>query len=300
MKDWMKKIFVAALCIMLVVSLVRIHNLKEELERETGYMRSQIQSMESQISSIYRNVDQMLEKEASLLTFQNWEIASMDVENETATVAITIIPKEYQAGMTEAVLQIGDREYAMKMDDGSYQAEVEIPLFETCMIDAVVLRDSTYTRTEYLEWAISPRDSMLMDVYTNMNGGWSFGSYGKDYNTLKAGDAIEISIESKGESSEIRSVNLLEILDGKVQARTPVSADEHGRYSAPCKETYEVPFGTCFELAAEVVDQYGLVYRATVWRWKSDKDGQPVDDDMVWYGRGAAIYNQDGKLLYME
>ena len=153
-KDWMKKLFVAVLCIMLVISMVRIHNLKQQLERETGYLRSEVQSLRNQINSIYNNVDQMLEQEASLLTFSQWEIASIDVDNQTASVAIAITPKEYQAGMTEAVLQVGGEEYPMIMEDGSYRAKLEVPLFDTTQIDAVVLRDSTYTRTEQLDWSI--------------------------------------------------------------------------------------------------------------------------------------------------
>ena len=34
MKEWMKRVFAAVLCVMLVVSLVRIHSLEEKLERE--------------------------------------------------------------------------------------------------------------------------------------------------------------------------------------------------------------------------------------------------------------------------
>jgi len=169
MKEWMKRVFAAVLCIMLVISLVRIHSLEEKLERETGYLQSQIQSLESSINSIYHNVDQKLEEEASLLTFNQWEITSIDAENQTASVAIAITPKEYQAGMTEAFLQSGSEEYPMTMKDGSYRAELKVPLFDSCEIDAVVLRDSTYTRTEYLDWSIHPR-YVLPDVHASLSG----------------------------------------------------------------------------------------------------------------------------------
>jgi len=169
MKEWMKRVFAAVLCIMLIISLVRIHSLEEKLERETGYLQSQIQSLESSINSIYHNVDQKLEEEASLLTFQDWNLASLDVQEKTASVEVSIIPKEYQAGMTEAVLQSGDREYGMTMKDGAYYAEIEVPLFDMTTVDAVVLRDSTYTRTEYLDWSIHPR-YVLPDVHASLSG----------------------------------------------------------------------------------------------------------------------------------
>lgn len=298
MKEWMKRVFVVVLCIMLVISLVRIHNLKEKLERETGYLRSQIQSLEGRINGIYNEVDEMLEQEASLLTYSDWNIASIDVKAETATVYVSITPKEYQAGMTEAVLQVGSQEYPMTMEDGSYRAEIETALFDSCEIDAVVLRDSTYTRTEHLGWSIHPRFDMLPDVYANMGGNWSYG-YGDSYNTMKCDGDIQIHIESKGDLAEIKSVHLVEILDGKVQKRTPVSADEYGQYTIEYKETYKAEFGSCFEIAAEVVDQYGLVYRCTVNHWDTDKEGK-LADDSDWLGYGADIYNKDGKLLYSE
>ena len=300
MKDWVKRIFVAGLCIMLVVSLVRIQNLKEELERETGYLQSRVQSLESQINSIYREVDEMLEKETSLLTFEEWKITSMDVEAETANIEVTITPKEYQEGMTEAVLQVGNEEYPMTLKDGSFRAEVETALFDNCQIEAVVMRDGSQVRTEHLDWSIHPRYDMLPDVYAHLNGKWSFGPRGKDYSTAECDGTVQINIDSKGDMAEIKSVHLLEILDGEVQGRTEISADEYGMYTAECKEKYELPFGSRFELVAEVVDQYGLVYRCIAERWQSDKDGQMIDDDMNWRGSGAAIYNQDGKLLFMD
>jgi hypothetical protein len=300
MKDWLKRILVTALCITLVISMVRIQNLKEELERETRNLQSQIQSMESRMNSIYNNVDEMLEKEASLLTFNAWKIKSIDVEKETAMVDISIIPKEYQAGMTEAVLQVGSQEYPMIMEDGQYRAEIETALFDSCEIEAVVLRDSTYTRTEYLGWSIHPRYDMLPDVSAHMTGSWSFGPKGKSYNTLSCDGDIRVRIEGKEDVAAVQSVHLLTVLDGKVQDRTAIPSDEYGEYTIACKESYEVPFGSRFEMVVEMVDKHGLVYRNTVERWSSDKTGQSIDDTMDWLGRSAAIYNKEGKLLFMD
>ncbi len=300
MKEWMKRVFAAVLCIMLIISLVRIHSLKEKLERETGYLQSQIESLQNSINSIYHNVDQKLEEEASLLTFQDWNLASLDVQEKTASVEVSIIPKEYQAGMTEAIVQSGSEEYPMTMKDGAYCAEIEVPLFDMTTVDAVVLRDSTYTRTEYLGWNISPRQSMLPDVYADISGGWSFGPRGKEYSTLTSDGEIGIHIEAKGSQPEIKSIYLIESLDGQVQERTAVPMEgQDGYYTVACKETYELPFETCFEMAVEVTDKYGLVYKAIVHRWESDEKGQLVDDT-DWFGRSAAIYSQDGKLLYMD
>lgn len=299
MKDWMKRGFVAVLCILLVVSMVRIHELKEQLERETGYLQSQIQSLENQISGIYNNVDQMLEQEASLLTFSQWEITSIDVDNLTANVAVAITPKEYQAGMTEAFLQGGSEEHPMTMEDGSYRAELEVPLFDSCEIDAVVLRDSTYTRTEHLDWSIYPR-YILPDVYASLSGSWSGVTKGDGIGSMWSDCEIRVRIDQgKGENAEIKSVHLVQLLDGNVQERTAIPADEYGEYTIKCKESYKAPFGSRFEIAADVVDQYGLTYRCIIQRWDTDKEGNLIEDD-TWLGRSAAIYSQDGKLLYME
>ena len=299
MKDWMKRGFVAVLCILLVISMVRIHDLKQQLERETGYLQSEIQSLRNQINSIYNNVNQMLEEEASLLTFNQWEIASIDVENLTASVAIAITPKEYQEGMTEAVLQVGSEEYPMTMENGSYRAELEVPLFDSCEIDAVILRDSTYTRTEQLDWSIHPR-YVLPDVHASLSGSWSGVTKGDGVGSMWSDCEIRVRIDQgKGENAEIKSVHLVQLLDGKVQDRLAIQADEAGEYRIEYKESFEAPFGSRFEIAAEVVDQYGLIYRYTVHRWDTDSEGNLLEDN-VWLGSSASIYSQDGKLLYME
>lgn len=300
MKEWIKRLFTVAVCIALIVSMVRIQNLKEELERENSYLQHRVQSLESQINSIYHNVDEMLEKEASLITFEEWKITSMDLDAEKANIEVTITPKEYQEGVTEAVLQVGSQEYSMTMKDGSFRAEVETELFDNCQIEAVVMKDGSQVRTEHLDWSIHPRYDMLPDVSAHLNGKWSFGPRGNDYCTAECDGSIQIQVENKGDQTEIKSVHLLEILDGEVQKRTEIPADEHGMYTVECKEKYELPFGARYELVAEVVDQYGLVYRCIAERWQSDKDGQLIDDDMTWRGSGAAIYNQEGKLLFMD
>ena len=298
MKDWVKRILAVGLCIMLVVSLVRIHNLKEDLEQETRYLQSRIDSLEGRINSIYSEVDEMLEKEASLLTFSDWTINSLDVEQMTANVEATVIPKEYEEGVTEAVLQAGNQEYAMTMEDGSFRTEVEVPIFENSTIDKVVFQDGSQVRTEYLDWGIHPRYGMLPDVYASPIGSWTYG-YGDDQNTMTCNAEVRIHIESKGDNTEIKAVHMVEIENGTVQKRTAVPADENDEYVFECKETYKAPFGTRFEIAAEVTDQYGLVYRCIVHRWESDRNGKLVDDN-DWPGRSAAIYSQDGKLLFYE
>ena len=291
-------VFLAGMCIILAVSLVQIHNLKEEMEREIGSLQSQIQSLETSMNSIYNNVDTMLEKEASLLTFSEWNISSIDVDEQIAKIAIEITPKEYQEGMTEAVLMMGSQEYPMQMKDGRYCAELERPLFETSQIDAVVLRDSTYTRTEHLDWSINPR-YILPEIYANLSGSWSGGTKGEGFISMSSDCEVHIQVESKGDAAEIKSVQLVHLLDDKVQKRIAIPADEYGEYSIECKDSYKAPFGSRFEVAAEVVDQYGLIYRCTVHRWETDKDGNLIED-RDWFGRSSAIYSPDGKLLFYE
>ena len=298
MKDWMKRFLVVGLCIMLVLSLVRIQNLKEDLEQETRYLQSRIDSLEGRINSIYSEVDEMLEKEASLLTFSDRTITSINVDQMTANVEVTVIPKEYEDGVTEAVLQAGNQEYAMNMEDGSFKTEVEVPLFEGSVIDKVVFQDGSQVRTEHLGWSINPRYDVLLDVYANPTGSWTYG-YGDSENTMTCNAEVRIHVDSKVEQAEIKSVHLVEIENGTVQKRTVVPADENGEYIIECKETYKAEFGTRFEIAAEVTDQYGLIYRCIVHRWESDKNGKLLDDS-DWIGRPASIYSQDGKLLYCE
>ena len=286
-----------ALCILLVVCLVRIHELERQLERETGYLQSQIQSLEGTISNIYSNVDEQLEKEASQLADSGWELSNVDVDARKAVVECSVTPKVYENGVTRAFLICNGQEYEMKMKQGTFTAEIEAELFEVTAVSQVLLKDGERIRTEYLDWNINPREMLLPDMHASLNGTRSFGPMGKNYNTLNCDGEIEIHIDSKGDRTEIRSMKLLKVLDGEVLESRSVPADEDGQYMIAMKEKSEVPFGRRFELVAEAVDQYGLVYRTIVHRWDSDAEGQPVDN-MDWFGYGASIYDGSGKLLY--
>ena len=105
--------------------------------------------------------------------------------------------------------------------------------------------------------------------------------------------------QGKDENAEIKSVHLVQLLDGEVQDRVAIPADEYGEYTIENRVSYKAPFGSRFEIAAEVVDQYGLIYRYVVHRWETDNEGNLLEDNL-WMSSSASIYSQDGQLLYME
>ncbi len=290
------------LCVLLVVCLVKIHNLELQLKNETGYLQGRISSLESSISNIYHNVDEKLEAEASQVAAADWTLDDIDVEKRTAVLECTVTPKLYEEGVTEAVLICNGQEYSMAMEDGTFYVRVTTDLFDTGYVEAVKLVDGDQIRTEYLDWTIYPREMLLPDLHAGFSGSSSFGqkNEAKKTSVWTLNGELDVRFDQKGDAFDgFTSIDLVKRLDGKELERTSIPADENGNYTMKFNLSGEVPFGGRYELTVEAVDSYGLVYRSLVHRWQSDRNGEPVEDDF-WRGHSASIYDEKGNLLYTE
>ena len=133
-----------------------------------------------------------------------------------------------------------------------------------------------------------------------------------------------MSVEGKGQVIDVRSVSILEVLDGVEIGRTeiPLTSTESNRGNNAKEEPappptsgtqvdgaetfyhsvdreYNIPFGSTLELIAEVVDGNGLRYRTILEYWAVNEKGEPVDDDFLGLrDLFEKILDADGNILY--
>ena len=208
------------MCAALIFCVVQINDLQNQVNNLRSAINSVDRHLSNDMSYIYQNVQDMLEEESNQLTVSDWEFGNINVDERTAEIICTVVPKEYNPNTTEAKLISDSAEYLMGYADGKYTTKMNVPLFETTEIEQVALVDNGTIRTQELDWEIQPRYEALIQVFAN-NSGEGRGTYGSEAYTLKTNITIRINIEKKG-TFKVEKIDLVEVMDGKEVNRIKV------------------------------------------------------------------------------
>ena len=306
-----------------VVSQFRISNLQDEIQRMENRLNNSISNVQSNQSNAIAYMQQLMEKEASILTHTDFSLDEMDLADKTFVLSGSVTPKEHQTGVTEAFLTVNGRAYPMELANGTYTIQLDLPLFEEVRVDKVEFREGNVIRTETLEEQWSPRYHLLPRVNGRL-GGSGHGIAANGVYTWQREGEVRISVEGKGQAIDVRSVTLIEELDGIEIGRTeiPLTSTESNRNNNAKEEPvlsptpgiqvdgaetfyhmidrkFNIPFGSTLELLAEVVDGNGWRYRVVLEHWTVSKDGKNVDDDLFGVrDLFEQILDADGNILY--
>ena len=286
-------------CIALVLCFVKIKDLEGEIYLLRNELGQRYDNISTNINSIYNNVDNMLEQQASLITDEGWQFVSADMENKTVDISCSITPKEYIDGVTQAVLCSGDNEFPLTLENGSFVGEISLPLFSTTEITTISFRENGVVRNQQLNWYINPRYEYMTVVYADLN--WS-GTGTKDetndnlYKWQIRDGSIYIDVDRDNRAPEIKTIHMVEKIDGvevkRIEIPLTSSADsDKARASGLWEDTapvvpdypddytvtnitydltgyvFEIPFGSTLNVFVESVDGDGLVHRNQIAQW---------------------------------
>ena len=335
MKKNVSTIIAVIVCVILVFDTIRINRLQSEVNRLQSYLNSEINAVRRDNDSFYTYVQERLEKEADQLAVARWEYGEIDVEKRTAEVLCTIVPKTYDPAATKVSLTCNGTDYDLTYSNNCYTATIPLPLFGRNEITQVSMEDDGTIRTQETGWVIEPRYEVLPVIYAGMGGNAS--GWPKDGKYLWLPKySVNINMECKTEY-QIRSVELVEILDGKEISRTPVDITPEGqnaykeslrksKVAIPETETraqevggsyeagdihfiycldkaYEVEAGSMLEFFVDVTDGHGLRYRSFVDCLAIGENCQPDDLRMEGkqgyaFAEPVIIFDRDGNTLF--
>ncbi|MDD5703775.1 MAG: hypothetical protein PHU23_17205, partial [Dehalococcoidales bacterium] len=178
MKKFIIPALVAVLIILQFVSLARIGSLQDELMNTRNelrnFMSQQSGHMSSQINSIYSGIDDMLKKQASIISSYDCEFGVVDTANLTLPVTFQIVPREIKED-TSVALYVSGESFAMSRSGTSFTATVPASIFST-LEARVAIEDGGVTRTEDLPVQDDLRYRALPIVdarFENIDGSYS-------------------------------------------------------------------------------------------------------------------------------
>lgn len=282
------------LVIALVISFNKINNLQNDMLTMQSRYENRISDLQTQIGSIYHNVDVRLKKEASLFSKVESTRGSFDEKSKKTAVTLSVTPKVIAEDMRMSVTADGETVDFVRKGD-VFQATVNVGLFvEDEQYPLVRIRTAEGTKTEYLEdVAIT---YLFSEYLPNLYAEITHAEY-------KAGKLMmnrDITIESKAVSTvQFDSYTMLTMVNGKEVDRTDITAEvksANGFYHGQLNKAYDVALGDTVEVYVEAVDSIGYIHKALAYSWFESEDGSAAEGICI----GESIYDAQGNLLCGE
>ena len=323
MKKHLSTVATVLALVIAVVSQFRISNLQSEIHQLENQLNNSVSMLQSNQSAALSRMQELMEQEASILTQTNFSLDELDLADKTFVLSGSVTPKEHQPGVTEAFLTVNGKAYPMELANGTYTIQLDLPVFEDARVEKVEFREDDVIRTETLDEQWSPRYELLPSVHGRL-GGSGRGTAANGVYTWHREGEVRINVEGKGQVIDVRSVTLVEELDGVEVGRTeiPLTSTESTQRKNAKEEPappptsgiqvdgaesfyhmidreFNIPFGSTLELVAEVVDGNGLRYRTVLEYWAVNEKGEPVDDDYIGLrDLFEQILDADGNVIY--
>ena len=299
-KDRDLYIIILAMMIMLVFCFMRINSLSSEIEYlKDDYIRED-NTLREQINSIYSNVDELLKKEASLLTEITFSLGELDTKTQKVPVTIQIVPKEISEDMQMKVELDGEQAEFVKNGD-FYEATIPVGLFLTENANPMlsILYDGL-TKTEKMEkiWLGELWGKWLPSLWAEDTTGRTFFKDGKlvfDTQTL-----IEWDYSDYTSSIIFENFAIVTEINGKEVKRVDVTDKvkntqgfAEGVVELEFTDTYEAVEGDAVSVYVVAEDSFGYLHKALAHFWK--KSGGATAEAV--YG-GESIYDKQGNRIY--
>ena len=321
MKKQLTTIVAVVALVIAVIAQFRISALQDEIRQLRNDLNNNLSMMRSDHSAAISYMEELMAKEASILTDTQFSLGALNIADRTFMLSGSVTPKEHQPGVTEAFLTVNGKAYPMQLANGVYTIQLDLPLFEEARVDKVEFHEGDVIRTETLDKQWSPRYELLPQINGRLSGSGRGSAANGVYTWHREGE-IRVSVEGKGQTIDVRSVAILEVLDGSEVARTeiPLTSTKSNRNEEPAPEPvpesgftvrgsetfyheidrdFNIPYGSTLELAVEVVDGNGLRYRTVLEHWSVNEKGENVDDDLMGLrDLFEKILDADGNILY--
>ena len=294
-----KYILAGAMVVLLAVSLARITSLENELNDLRRNYANEVNQLRRQIESIYDNVDTMLQEEASLLSGVEAEYGSVDQENHTIQVGLTVIPKTISNDMTLSV-SVNGRVAKLQREGNAHIGVIPVDLFTKDEQLLLTIETAAGVQTQYLQEVYL---DYLWDKYLpSLYHGDMFDDAAYQNGTYTLGGGLDLTF-APGSDVQFEKFVLITRINGTEQNRLDITEDvlshelsKHGVYFSDddlLEKTYAVQEGDELRIDLEATDTLGYVHRILIHYWKQQSGAvaEAVNASEI-------IYDAAGNLIY--
>lgn len=301
-KDTIRSIILVALVIALCFCVVQINELKQNIQRLENNLNYYVNDMRHEFNSVYSNVEQILEEEASIVTDVQAEYGELNPEEKLVGLTVTLIPKELSQDMT-LELSYGGKSSVFQRNGNTFTAALNVPLFADQDHPLLTVTTGGITKTQYLDriWLRDLWRDYLPTLYgANINGS---GTYTNATATLSISGSLNIDFSSRMESkgNYFKTFTMISEINGREVAREDMTDavlnfelyPEGGYYQSNYSNAFTLKEGDKLIIWLEATDALGYTHKVAAYT-QQISDG-PIPEP--YYG-GIYIYDPEGNQVY--
>lgn len=287
MKKQILYFFIMVILLVNIFTLFRLNSFKNSVDNCFQQNQAAESNRNNEINNIYSNVETMLKKQASILDNYNVTFGTLDSNNFTVPITLSITPKEYSNGLT-ASFQINDKNITMKKNGASFTAAADVYIFNDFQLKVILSRNGIQ-RIETLEEYCDLQSKYLLNITGGFRGGSSYGSG-------KFQCDGEINLDFAGsEENRPEKVSIAKDVNGTIVYEQQIDLSDH--ILLPVNEKIALRAGDKLTIYAHVQDKYGLNYKYIILTYEIDSKGEPLKDDELNIRRVVEISNKNGIIL---
>ena len=294
------KIVISILAIALLACFIWVDALTSEIDRLSDAMHSQHQVLMNQVESIYSNVENMLQEEASLLSGFEVEYGEINLDDHTIDVSVKLVPKLISEDMKVSI-SINGRSADLIKSGSAFTGTIPVDIYNMGELMLMSIETAAGTQTQYLseiqvEYLWSERIPSL--YYCDISGQGSFteGKYSFDghidINCSPIEQTPNVSFEkfvlvTERNGTQINREDITEdVLNYEAYPHGVYWRDE---YKMEC----EAIEGDDVRIYLEATDSLGYLHRMLVHQWREQNGALAEAADASEY-----IYDPNGVQIF--
>lgn len=289
-----KNITATLLVVMIVLNLIllfRTRALEQNIQNLQHEMFNQFSHVLSKVNDISYNVSSTLERQASIFENISWSFGTLNSENMTIPLVVSVVPKE-AITTTTATLTANGVSVPMIRNGVNFGAEIPVDLFKP-LETYVTFESEGNQSSQRLDTIERPFEEELLMLDAQNEGGSTFEHYSGKY-TFEG--KVHIDIKTPDDNP----VTSLKIVTTDNDVPLQESMLNANLLNKPIDYKVEIKFEAnhTYETAVIATDSYGLTYRTIIDRQITDAGAtSPSFGEMDYWG-SMVILDKDGTVLY--
>ncbi len=311
------QVVIIALVIAVFTLFARLDNIRKEIRSIENNRANDIARLETQISSIYRNVDEQMKKAASLFENADHEFGQFNADSRTAEIHISVMPKSISRNTRLSVALCGKTTEMKKSENGMFSAVVSADVFATeNTVPLITVYENGEEKKEYLEeiniegiWSkylpeikggdIAAQYATLADDKLTVEGDFFVGYYLDEQK--EKGEFVNYEFITEVGGKEIARKNITEDLKKQFEEFQAISNLAYGEIDIPFKETYDLTGEDDLTVYVVAEDGFGFLHKKIAYSWEHPEEGNrsPELSHPVEVGKhfGEIITDKQGNVL---
>ena len=297
-------IFSAAAFVLALLTFLMVCSLRQTLSRQDQEIQNRIAEMkydtQMAVYDISNQVQTVLEQQSSILARVDIKPGDPDYRENQIPYVYTIVPKECSPATTAQLIS-GNEQYPMtRQEDGSFTAELKLPMLSQLSDLRVVFSDGDTSRMEEVLSLGSNAANLFLIPHVTLTGTMPVRS---ERYVLNNG-TLEVTYSGPQNGIGVTSLAVVADRDGKEIDRIAypeAAGPDLSEFTTDIDLDYPLQPGSVLTIYVEITDTNGVCYLLTAEQCSIDQNGERTiarrtpDTDILDL---LELYGPQGNLLW--